>query len=574
MLFDSMWETHYEKSGKTSSPSYSETMQYFQQFARETNQCRFFSFGYSPQGREMNCLVVAGNKEFTPGKAKRSGKAIVLIQNGIHSGEIEGKDASMLLLREMLITKEKQHLLENTIYLFIPILSVDSHERTSEFNRPNQNGPTTMGWRVTSQNLNLNRDYMKADTAEMHALLRLYSSWLPDIFIDNHTTNGADYQYHITYGLEKKPNLDHGLSRWAHEQLLPYLKSKLKAAGFLTAPYIELRGSSPEEGLEEFVSLPRYSTGYAAVQNRICLLVETHSLKPFSNRVESTKKMNESVFEFVNNNHRLLRKLNRNADVLTVREFSIRKKLFPIKFSLSERAGEFNFLGKKSYREYSPVTGNEVIRYTDEDAEFTVPIFNKSFIAKKIAVPEYYIIPIEFVQIVRILRLHGIKVFTTSESAKITVQGYKFLNVSFAPAPYEGRQRVQFDTELFEDIMEFPAGTYIVPLRQRTLRVIMHLLEPDGIDSFAQWGFFNAFFERKEYAEAYIFEPIAAKMLAENEELRKEFEYLLESDEGFRTNPGERLDFFYRKSPYFDQRERKYPIFRSNEDLKKTLNIK
>ena len=186
------WLTLFEKSKFQKSPSYEDTISYFQKFANKTPYAKLFTIGNSAQGREIKCLVVAGNEEFSPEKAKQSGKAIILIQNGIHSGEIEGKDACMLLLRDMLVTKEKFNLLKNVILLIIPVFNVDGHERVSPFNRPNQNGPLMMGWRTTAQNLNLNRDYMKADAPEMRAWLKLFSAWLPDFIIDNHTTNGAD----------------------------------------------------------------------------------------------------------------------------------------------------------------------------------------------------------------------------------------------------------------------------------------------------------------------------------------------------------------------------------------------
>lgn len=205
--FSNEWFTLFEKSNQQRSPAYQETISYFKKFVDQTPYVKMFTIGISPQGREIICLIVAGKEEFTLEKAKKSGKAIVLIQNGIHSGEIEGKDACMLLLRDMLVTKEKFHLLKNTILLIIPVFNVDGHERVSPFNRPNQNGPLMMGWRTTSQNQNLNRDYMKADSPEMKAWLKLFSDWLPDFMIDNHTTNGADYQYHVTYGIERQANI-------------------------------------------------------------------------------------------------------------------------------------------------------------------------------------------------------------------------------------------------------------------------------------------------------------------------------------------------------------------------------
>ncbi len=197
------WLTKFEKSNQLESPNYDETIKYFQKFVDETDNAKMFTMGISPQGREIKYLVVSNKNEFTPAQVRESGKAIALIQNGIHPGEIEGKDASMILLREILITKEKERLLDNLFLIVIPTFNVDGHERLSEFNRPNQNGPLQMGWRTNALNLNLNRDFMKADTPEMKAWLKFFNEWLPDFLIDNHATNGADYQYHITFGIGK-----------------------------------------------------------------------------------------------------------------------------------------------------------------------------------------------------------------------------------------------------------------------------------------------------------------------------------------------------------------------------------
>jgi hypothetical protein len=562
-----IWLTHFEKSGKISSPLYDETMEYFSKFEKYSPYAKMKTFGFSAQGRELKVLVVTKDNDFTPKKAKRNGKAVLLIQNGIHSGEIEGKDAWMLLLREMIITKEKLDLLDNLVLLIIPILNVDGHERTSEYNRPNQNGPVNMGWRTTSTNLNMNRDYLKADTPEMKSLLKLFSQWLPDFVIDNHTTNGADYQYHITYGIEKHQNIYSGLGKWGKEKLMPFVLEKVESEGFITAPYVETRTGNLLDGIIDWVAPLRYSTGYSAAQNRLCLLVETHSLKPFENRVYSTKSMNMAVINYLNQNHKKLKELNKKGDNSVIHDYAVKKKTFPL---IIEGTNEFDlmmFKGFRSYEEESEITGKNVIRYTNEPIEFEIPIYNKVTVAKKISVPQAYIIPPQFSEIVRILRLHGVKVHTIKEEKIISVQKYKFVEHLFAPRPYEGRLMVKVKTEPFSEEVKLEKGTYIVFTKQRTLKVILNLLEPEAPDSFISWGFFNAFFERKEYAEAYVFEPIAKEMLKKSEKLKKEFYEYLENDESFRNDPGARLDFFYTRSKYFDKGEKIYPIFRCNDKL-------
>ncbi len=561
MSFSHEYLTHFERSNFLESPDYAETMRYFRQF-EETGKAEMFTFGISPQGRELQFIAVGSNGESTPEEARANGKIVVLIQNGIHAGEIEGKDACMLLLREMLITGERADLLEHLVFVIIPILNVDGHERVSPFNRPNQNGPAHMGWRTTSWNLNLNRDYMKADTPEMRSLLQLYASWQPDFYIDNHTTNGADYQYHVTYGIETHRNIDTGLANFAKQKLMPFVVSQTEQAGFLTAPYTEWYADSITEGVTDWPQLPRYSGGYAAAQNRLLLLVETHSLKPFGNRVFSTKKMNEAALEYINANYRELRDLNYFADAQTVHAYRHDRKPFPLVLEGSGNHETMRFKGLKTEEQVSAVTGSAVVKYSDIPEEIDIPYFYEDEVITEVEVPFAYAVPKEFAHLVEIMHLHGIESRQIHEGETLEVERYRFKDARFTSKPYEGRQRVQCSVDRFTERMTLPAGTFIIYTQQRTLRVILYLLEPESPDSFVSWGYFNAFFERKEYAEEYIMEPIARRMLDEDPQLREEFERRLLVDFDFADDARLRLDFFYERSPYFDKAERVYPILR------------
>lgn len=561
------WLTHFEKSGMTESPDYNSSIKYFEKFEKNFPFVKIRTIGLTPQGRELKVIIVSKDKAFTPQQAKKTSKAIVLIQNGIHPGEIEGKDACMLLLREILVTKEKYHLLDNLILLIIPVLNIDGHERLSPFNRPNQNGPKQMGWRTNALNLNLNRDYMKAETPEIQSFLKIFNEWLPDFMIDNHTTNGADYQYHVTYGIEKHQNLDRGLVQCVKNKYLPYLHNKVESDGFIIGPYMEFKDGTIESGILDLPSPPRLSHGYCAAQNRVCLLVETHSLKPFANRVFSTKSMMLHTLEFLNSNHKEVISLNRSADKNPTTNYLLERKKFPLVLASNGKYDKFLFKGFEWYDEYSEVMGGVVRKYTDKPIEVEIPIFNQAKSLKKILVPDAYLIPEEFQNVIRVLSYHNVRFKQLSANKKFKVERYRFNKVTFAPRSYEGRQLPSFQTECFEDVVECPKGTFVVPTNQRTLRVIVNLLEPDAPDSFVHWGFFNSFFERKEYAEAYVMEPYAKVMLENDLVLKNEFYKKLETDEKFRNSPLDRLDFFYQRSPFFDKRENVYPIMR-------ILNIK
>ena len=561
------WLTLFEKSNQQESPDYENTLKYFQKFVDKTPYVKIKTIGITPQGRELKVIIVSKDKAFTPELAKKTGKAIVLIQNGIHPGEIEGKAACMLLLREILITKEKEHLLDNTILLIIPVLNVDGHERLSPFNRPNQNGPKKMGWRTNALNLNLNRDYLKADTPEIRSFLKLFNEWLPDFMIDNHTTNGADYQYHVTYGIETQQNIDKGLVHWIEKDYLPYLIERVEQDGFIVGPYMEFKAGTIESGILDLPAPPRLSHGYCARQNRVCLLVETHSLKPFANRVYSTKSMMEHTISIINENHEKLVSLNHQADKYTIKYYLADKKKFPLVLVGNGKFDKFLFKGFEWYDEHSEISGYTVRKYTNKPIEIEIPVFNKANSLKKIFVPSAYIIPSQFTDIIEVIKAHQIKFDVLSEAKKIKVEKYRFRNVKFASYPYEGRQMPSFNVESFTDLCDIPVGSIIIKTDQRQLRIIVNLLEPEAPDSFVSWGFFNAFFERKEYAEAYVMEPYAKQMIKDDPQLKSEFYKKLNDDESFRNNAGERLDFFYKRSPFYDKVEKVYPILRSLSDL-------
>jgi hypothetical protein len=485
---------------------------------------------------------------------------VVLIQNVIHGGEMEGKDAWMLLLREILITKELEHLLDHLVLVMIPVFNVDGHERRGHANRPNQIGPAEQGWRTTAQNLDLNRDYMKADAPEMKALLRLYHQWLPDFCIDNHCTDGADFQYRILYCLETHQHIHPALAKWAQNSLLPSLIHELERHGIPTAPYNE--GNDLREGIINAPANPRLSTGYSAIQNRICLLVEAHSLKPYADRVYSTKALNETLLEYLNNNFNELMERNRIADEDSIQEYCIGKTPFPIAVHLTREPELLRFRGVASYEEESLITGNAVVRYTKEPVDLDLPYYSKSEVTQSVIVPAGYHIPAEYSHIAEHLKLHGIAVRSINTPCYLQAERYRFHDVSFAASPYESRFRVNFQTELYSEKILAAPSSYIVRTDQRTLRVILHLLEPVAPDSLVRWGFFQSVFERKEYAEPYVMEPIAKRMLEDDPALRTEFFARLEGDEQFRNDPGRRLDFFYQHSVYFDRMEKVYPISR------------
>lgn len=561
------WVTYFEKSGFVGTPSYKETIEYFTKFTKSSKFAKMNEFGTSPQGRTLWYLTVSSSGDFTPEKLKSSSKPLLFVLNGIHSGEIEGKDASMLLLREILITGEKRAWLENFNLVLVPIFSVDGHERKSKYNRINQDGPEEMGWRTTAQNLNLNRDWMKADAPEMQAMLRLISSMNPDFLIDNHTTNGADYQYTVTYGLEKFKNLHDSLAQTVTGSFVPYLEKFVEGQGFLIAPYVGFRGDTPETGLVDWAGTPRFSTGYTAIQNRIGLLVETHMMKPYKDRVYSTKSVMEAAMTWMLTNGKKLKELNRIADEESVRDFTVNGRYFPVAFRNTNDSVVFIYKGIEVKEEESIISGAPKNVYTGEPYTIEIPFFNKSLPYDSVSAPYAYIIPKEWGLIADRLKLHGVEVQTLVKEKELTVTRYKFYDFKFSTAPFEGRQSVTTKYETFTEKVYIPAGSYIVYTNQRTIRVILTALEPKSGDSYLRWGFMNGIFERKEYFEDYVMERIALEMYYQDKNLAEEFNKQLREDQKFREDKNARLNWFYERSPYFDKQYLVYPIMRAENKI-------
>ncbi len=556
------WKTFFEKSNFLSTPNYTETVNYFKKLANHSPYAKLISFGKSPQGRKLQCLIVSKDKAFTPSSAKKSGKPILLIQNGIHAGEIEGKDASMLLLREILVTKEKENLLDKMILLVIPVFNVDGHERISPYNRINQNGPAEMGWRTTAQNLNLNRDYMKADAPEMKSFLELFNSWLPDFFIDTHTTDGQDFQYPVTYGIEKNGNVPPPTKDWIRKVYIPNMEKETEASGFKILPYVGFKEGDFHKGLVDWVSGPRFSHGYSAIQNRPGLLIETHMLKPYKERVFATKAVITATMNVIEKQSKKLVELNKRADSYVVDTYSSGKKAYPLTFNMGDKSSKKVYMGIESEQIDSWVTGSKIIRYTGKPINIEVPYYDEADTKDSVYAPRGYLIPAEFENVVEIMKLHGIKIETIKKEKTFSVEKYKFKNVKFGSFSYEGRFQPSFEMETLKETVTVSAGTFYVTLNQRTAGVILHLLEPSGPDSFVKWGFFNPIFERKEYFEDYSMEPIARKMSEENPKLKEEFLEKVESDDKFKNSGKQRLDFFYQRSPYADSQLNVYPIMR------------
>ncbi|MBI5217616.1 MAG: M14 family metallopeptidase [Bacteroidia bacterium] len=558
--------TYYEKSKFLETPRYKETIEYCKKLAGASDRLKYTTVGISPQGLELPLLIADKDGAFDINSVRAGKKSVIMIQACIHPGEPEGKDAGMMLLRDIAVLKKCPELLDHVTILFIPIFNVDGHERFSAFNRINQNGPKETGWRTTAKNLNLNRDFLKADAPEMKHWLKLYNKWLPEFLIDCHTTDGADYQYTITYGIEINGNTEEKLTRWMRDVYLKGIEKQMLEKNILIFPYVGFRNwHDPRSGLESWVAPPMLSGGYVAIQNRASLLIETHMLKNYQTRVNATYEILKQSLILLNREYKNLNQLVKNADEYTASQ-AFREKEFPLAFTSSGDSTIVTFKGKEYTAIKSELTGGEWFQFSDKPADMQIPYFNKQKISVAVKLPEGYIIPQEWAELIERLDLHGIKYSKLKEPKKIMVSSYKFKNVKFSAASYEGRQRLQsFDTDEIKEERMYPKGSAVIDMNQRTARVIAHILEPKAYDSFLNWGFFNSIFEQKEYGESYIMEKVAREMIASNKNLKSEFEKMKAEDKNFANDPWAMLNWFYNQSPFRDMHKDIYPVGRIND---------
>jgi hypothetical protein len=545
-------QTVYEKSGFTETSRYDETVDFCKRLCSAApNNIEYRAFGKSPEGRDLPMLLVNFENDTKP---------LLLIIAGIHAGEIDGKDAGLMLLRDTLVLKKEPGLLDGVRIAFIPILNVDGHERWSANNRPNQRGPKEMGWRTTAQNLNLNRDFVKADAPEIRALLRQINSLDPDFLMDIHVTDGADYQYVLTYSMNDHEDAMPPLRHYNHEVFLPEVKSELKAAGYDFVSQVFFKDDIHiESGIVSPILEPRFSTGYGTVINRPSLLIETHSLKDYHTRVTATYEVLKAVIRAVGTQAEELKDAIQKSERLSA---NLAAKKYYLSWDTAGDSTMMDFLGVDYERVYSETLGDTVYHWLSTPRTYRIPLFERSRPTDSVKVPYAYIIPAAWMPLLEdVLRLHQIPIIPLEKPLELSYQSYQFTDVTFARKPYEGRLRPSCRRKAVTKKAVFRAGSGVIYVDFPRAQAAIHLLEPSGPDSFVSWGFLNQIFEQKEYAEAYIMDTVATRMLAESPKLTAEYQRKL-ADSSFAHSPTARLEFFYEHSPFWDAQKDVYPIAR------------
>jgi murein tripeptide amidase MpaA len=515
---DDPWITPSEASDLVRTPSYDETMAWLARLAAAAPEIVLTSIGRSPEGREIALVVVSREGAATPAALAANGRPTLFAQAGIHAGEIDGKDAGLMLLRDLTVAGRLPDLLDRVNLLFVPIFNVDGHERSSRFARINQRGPEEMGWRTTARNLNLNRDYTKLDAPEMRAMIAALRAWQPALYVDLHVTDGADYQYDITYGWNGPAGHSPAIAGWLDGALRPAVDAALAAAGHVPGPFVNYVDElDPARGVVEWTADSRYSNGYGDLVRLPTVLVENHSLKGYRQRVLGTRVLLESML-------RTLGERGGELAAAIAADRARRPREVPLDWAPAADEAAFELAAIAARVETSPISGGPVVRWTGEPETQRLPLVRLSRPRTLATRPVAYWIPPTYPEVRERLRLHGVEMEILAAPREVEVEMDRLSDVELARAPFEGRVRVTASTSPERRRERMPAGAARVPTDQPLGDLAILLLEPASPDSFFQWGFLLEPLQRTEYVEAYVMEPMARAMLAEDPALAAEFE--------------------------------------------------
>lgn len=554
-----------DQSGLTRTGRYDEVIRLCAAFpSAYRGKVRCETFGQTPEGRPMLALVASADGVLDPAKARARKRPVVLAQGGIHAGEIDGKDAGFWLLRDLLDGKAGKGVLSALTLVFVPVFNVDGHERFGPNNRPNQVGPEQMGYRVTAQNLNLNRDYAKADAPEMRAMLGLLDRWDPIAYVDLHATDGAQFQHDVAVMLEPSRG-GPAVMREPGTRFSTTLMERLQAGGHLPLDFYPsfTKDDDPSSGFRAGLGLPRFSTFYWEARNRYAVLVETHSWKDYPTRVKATYDVVLATLEHVRDHGAALTAAAAAADQ---EDRSGKEEAVTLSYEVTGAPIQFDFQGFAYTIEPSEISGQPWIRYDPTRPQvWKVPVYRELSPAMVVSLPPGagYIVPAGYASPVKErLVAHGLEHATFEASfPAVPVKTFRADSVTFGAAPYEGRFSAKVTGRWADERRDIPRGSLFVPASQPGRRLVAHLFEPAAPDSLVSWGFFNATFERKEGMEDYVTEAEARRMLASDPKLKAHFEGALK-DPLFAKSPAKRLELFARRHPSWDDRFRLCPVYR------------
>jgi len=559
--------TPYERSNKQETTTYEEAIRYYQSLAKDyPRQAKLFSYGQTDFGKPLHLLVLSKSGVFDPQSLHQQDKRIFLINNGIHPGEPEGIDASMMLSRDLL---KGNKIPDNVVICIIPIYNIDGSHNRSGTSRANQNGPVAYGFRGNGRNYDLNRDFIKTDSKNSAAFQQIFNLWRPEVLVDTHTSNGADYQYTMTLIPTQKDKLNPILSEYLSKTMVPALYREMKGKGYELIPYVNSVGESPDNGITGYIESPRYSTGYGALHNVLSFMPETHMLKAYDKRVESTYILLQTYVDMISRDAAIIGANKRKADAYVAQQ-----KDFALDWKVNRNVVDsIEFKGYVGKHKPSDISGFDRLYY-DRNDPYTKKIkyWDKFEPSVTVTKPIAYIIPKAWDKVIELLKLNRVQMKQLAADVKLPMQMYYIGDMKTGTKPYEGHYLhsgvnltpVKQDVQFFE-------GDYVVYVDQAVNRYIMETLEPQAIDSFFNWNFFDSVLGQKEGYSSYIFEDTGAELLKKDPELRKKLEEEKQKNPDLAKSGRAQLDFVYKNSDYYEKTYMRYPIGRMIDDLKLNL---
>lgn len=550
--------TRFELSGGKQTPTYFEIADWWKKLDEKSGKVKLLTMGMTDAGYPLHLAVIANNGDHNFESIRRNNKRIILINNGIHPGEPDGIDASMLLARD--IVAGKYRIPDNIVLAFIPVYNIGGCLNRSANYRVDQNGPEEFGFRGNSQNLDLNRDMIKCDSRDARALTEIFHLLDPDVFVDNHVSNGADYQHVMTLLSTQNTKLGGVMGEYLNQEFEPALYGLMKQKGFDLVPYVNSFGDTPENGWPEYWDSPRYASGFAALWHCFSFVPEAHMLKPYDQRVKATYALMQSFIEFTSANSEKIRNLRRQTKdaVKMAAEFPISWALDRSKFK------EVVYKGFEAGRKPSEVSGLPRLYYDrSKPFEKTVKIFNYFPVKATVKKPTAYIIPQGWWKVIELLRLNKVQMTALKKDTLISVEVYKIEDYKTSPRQYE-MHHLNSDVKISTTVQQvsFRKGDWFIPMNQPANRFLMESLEPQAEDSYFAWNYFDAILGQKEGYSAYAFEDIAADYLKNNPVLKEKLDKQRATDTTFAKNGRSQLNFVYQHSPWYEPDHMRYPVYR------------
>ena len=552
--------TTFEKSAGTKTPEYKDVISYYEQLAEAYSQISLFSFGQTDAGKPLHLVVYNKEGIYNVEEITNSKKNKILINNGIHPGESDGIDASMMLLRDIVQNDSLKKKYKNCLIAVIPVYNVGGSLNRNSHTRANQNGPKEYGFRGNARNFDLNRDFIKQDTKNATTFAEIFHTVNPDVFIDNHVSNGADYQYAITHLFTQHNKLGGNLGSFLENEMRPQLENSLQKKNIIITPYVNVWGNTPETGFSQFFDSPRYSTGYTTLFHTLGLMIETHMLKPYKTRVKQTYEFMFSAFDVTEKNSNKIKELRSKAlgEILS-------KKTYPITYKIdSINPTTLNFKGyEASYIDSKVTSGKRLFYDVNQPFEKETKYYNNFLVDQEVTIPKAYILPQGWHKVIDRLEANKIEFTHLKKDTIITLEVSHINDYKTRNAPYEGHYlHYNTTTKKSTKTIQFRKGDVYIPTNQNGVRYLLETLEAEATDSFFNWNFFDTVLQKKEGYSAYVFEDIAENILAKNPKIKAAFEEKLIKDKVFANNPRMQLDFVYKNSPHYETAHLMLPVFK------------